>query len=312
MALQTVFPPELFDLHAVNVACDYQAPEGYAPLVKVLEARYGAPVVITAGAKQGLSAAFYAARCMGLTSVAMRTPFWSQMPAAIKLADLGQSLLTTPVPDHAYLMVSPNNPDGHITTHTVATYLSERCKMFGVPLIHDAAYHTSAYVADPDPLLVTLSDVAIFSAAKMYGLSGLRVGWVVCNNPTFKQHICEYVEATTVGVSLLSQKILYNIVNFETQLPDVKKHFENVASLLLANARTTIASVDPEVLDTTGVEQSNGMFGWFKMGPKFDPDAARIHIAPGSAFGDKYRVRINLAVEPALLCEAVKRLNQLR
>jgi bifunctional pyridoxal-dependent enzyme with beta-cystathionase and maltose regulon repressor activities len=50
------------------------------------------------------------------------------------------------------------------------------------------------------------------------------------------------------------------------------------------------------------------MFGWFKPGPNFAPDKARIHIAPGFAFGDPDRVRINLAIDYTSLERVVRNL----
>jgi aspartate/methionine/tyrosine aminotransferase len=313
-ALVETFPLELFTLRDVDVHCDYQQPEGYPPLVELLEARHGAPVVITSGAKQGLAACFYAAKCMGVTGVTMRAPYWSQMPAAVEIMGLTPVFDDEPERGCAHLLVSPNNPDGYITSPEHARLMRSRCAAFGVPLIHDAAYHTPTYTNDAvrtDPL-PELSDTSVWSAAKMYGLSGLRVGWVACKDPAFKQHVCEYVEATTVGVSLLSQKVIHHIITYDARASQARERFHQRARNLLANARATVAGIDPGVLDTSGVTQSNGMFGWFKVGPKFDADRARIHVAPGVAFGYPDRVRLNIAVEPELLREAVKRLNALR
>ena len=291
-----------FCLDDTAIQCDYQAPEGYPPLVEYLERRYNSSVVITAGAKQGLSAVFYALKRQGIDAVAMRTPYWSQMPAAIEIAGLEVIKSSRPVPRAAYLMVSPNNPDGHVTTVEDARELASACEKLRVPLIHDAAYHHPIYGAFAEGLAGT----SIYSSSKMYGLSGLRAGYIVTSNAVIKQAVCEYIEATTVGVSLLSQRVLRRVVEQETNARFIER-----AQYLLKEAKALAATLHPSVLDATGIERSSGMFGWFKMGPKFNADAAQVHIAPGYAFGDPTRVRLNLAVEPAKLQVAIERLNKL-
>jgi len=194
-----------------------------------------------------------------------------------------------------------------------AAVLKEQCRQLGVPLIHDAAYHTPVYLnemtcADPLP---DLADITIYSVAKMYGMSGLRIGWVTCKDLDFKQHVCDYVETTTVGVSVLSQRTAHRIIQLEETVPGLRELFTHRAQQLLIEAKKVAAKLDPDVLDATGVEQSIGMFGWFKVGPRFDNEIARIAVAHGEHFGDETRVRLNLAVEPHLLYEAISRLNRL-
>src|SRR5579863_2716445 len=137
-ALQQSFPTQLFALDDVTVGCDYQAPEGYRHLVEALERRHGGHVVITSGAKQGLLAVFYALKKLGCEHIAMRTPYWSQMPEAIRLGGLGLVLGNEPTYGCSYLIVSPNNPDGHITSPEEAQTLKAKCDQFKTFLIHDA------------------------------------------------------------------------------------------------------------------------------------------------------------------------------
>ena len=307
-ALQVAYPPSLFNLEDVASGCDYQAPEGYQRLVMLLEERYGDHVVVTSGAKQGLLATFYALRKLGQTHLAMRSPYWSQMPEAIKLGGLGLILADAPTWGTSYLIVSPNNPDGHVTTWDDAFELQKKCTKLGTYLVHDAAYHTPVYLGQRANDV--LAGTRIYSSSKMYGLSGLRVGWIVTDDPRIAKYASEYVEASSVGVSLLSQEVLANIVEHEKTHSSDEAIFHSMARQLLEDNKKLVKTLNPEVLDTSDMSE-HGIFGWFKPGPKLDPERAMVRIPPGSAFGDTSRVRINLAIDNDLLKLAIERLNAL-
>jgi len=305
-ALQVAYPPELFNLDNIICDCDYQAPEGSQRLVMLLEERYGQHVIVTSGAKQGLLAVFYALRKLGQTHIAMRTPYWSQMPEAIRLGGLGLVLKDEPTWGTSYLIVSPNNPDGRLTSIDEALELRKKCSKLGTFLVHDAAYHTPVYL----DAITELAGTTIYSSSKMYGLSGLRCGWIVTDDERIAKFAGEYVEASTVGVSLLSQDVLANIIEHEKKHPSDVDTFHNTARRFLDENKRLIRTLHPDVLDTSDMAQ-HGMFGWFKPGSKFDPDKAMVTIPPGSAFGDASRIRINLGVENNLLQLAVQRMNAL-
>lgn len=303
-ALLSIYPQDLFRYNDLR-DCDYQPPSGYPPLVKFLEEKHGCRVIVTNGAKQALCAVFHAVKQMGLNAVAMRAPYWSQMPQAIRLLGLDVVISDEPVEGAAYLMVAPNNPDGWMPFPDWLAKARARCKELNVPLIHDAAYYTETYV---DGDLPPLADIVIHSASKMFGLSGLRVGYVVTNNDFVYDKVGDYVEAATVGVSLPSQHFFYEVMKVQETDPNLHFYFKAGARASLARAKKLLATLPPDVLDTAGCEQVPGMFGWFKVGPRFDAERAHIHIAPGHAFGDVDRVRINLAVDYASLEQVVRKL----
>ena len=306
-ALIDTFPKNLFATTLLD-ACEYQPPEGYPPLVNLLEEHYGTSAIVTSGAKQGLSAVFHHVKKSGLEGVTIRSPYWSQMPAAIELSGLKVSFSDHPVPGSAYLLVSPNNPDGFVCDYGHAHYLYERCRTLGVPLIHDAAYHNPIYI----DRIQELADISIFSLSKAYGLSGLRIGYVVTHDPKVRQSMCEYIEATTVGVSLLSQHVVYNILKYRADRPKMYEKFVQNSRSSLMEAKGVMSKLRPDILDTTQAEHTPGMFGWFRVGKGFFPEEAKVAVAPGKVFGDETRVRVNLAVGPKVLREAVRRLHSAR
>lgn len=283
----------------------YQPAQGYLPLVQFLEKQYAAKVVITNGARQGISAVAYALKKLGQTEIVSEYPRW------ISTADLitAEGLACPSTPSHqgsSIIITSPNNPDGReddvskISEHN----LRQQYKF----IIHDAAYYTPVYTM-MGSAVERFGDAQIFSYAKMYGLSGLRVGYVVCYNADLASYVEEYVEMMTSGVSIMSQMAIYEIEKLFDKRYDLKHVFQDTArNTIIANRFMLMNGIRKDVLETMPCK-SNSMFAWCKVGSKVDWQAAKVFAVNGSLFGDPSMVRLNIAVEPNTLQEAIRRLN---
>ena len=75
---------------------DYPYPQGYKPLVELLEFKHQAKVVITNGAKQALGAVFYALKKMGMCYCQEKSPYWALIPPLAAM--------------HGIEMIHPNAP----------------------------------------------------------------------------------------------------------------------------------------------------------------------------------------------------------
>jgi aspartate/methionine/tyrosine aminotransferase len=293
----------LFDLTNYQVRqvphlYEYPPPSGYLPLVRLLEDKYQAPVIITNGAKQALGACFYALRQMKLQVVGMRKPYWALIPPLLEMHGLEFD-----EDDYdSYLSVAPNNPDGFMPTSWDIGY--------GVPYLHDAAYYTHIYLPRAHPLPV-LGDVQIYSASKMFGLSGLRIGWVVCSNPDFYQLIQYYMENMTVGVSNVSQVFLFDLLSRMENQSVLTQEFEEKSFSDLVESKKIAWQIDPQVLEIPiNCQHIPGMFLWAKVGPKANFQKAKVNVISGDAFGMPGYVRMNLAFNKATMWQIVQRLNQ--
>jgi aspartate/methionine/tyrosine aminotransferase len=158
-----------------NLNLKYLPPAGYPPLVKTLESKYKLPAIVTVGAKQGLLASFLTLKRLGVTHIVTTRPYWTSFPAMCELCGLSFSAYdswetldsiveTTKI---AYLVVSPNNPDGS----TAGPNLIDRLKSRGHYVIHDAAYESKAYGFD---LTNHNYDIKIYSSSKQLGMSSSR------------------------------------------------------------------------------------------------------------------------------------------
>lgn len=285
---------------------EYPSPQGYLPLVKVLEEQYGYPVVITAGAKQGIGACAYALKQMGKRTIGLLEPHWKPSSSLIEMHGLKCIFGKHPSLTNSYFIIAPSNPDNYLVD---LKCLESTCQSKNIPLIHDAAYYSHIYLSPNVPLKV-YGDVQIHSISKQFGLSGLRIGYCVCKNPDFYSLILEYMEAMTVGVSITSQLFLLDLLTQMEQHPLTLYKFEEEAAAALSYARQVVSQVNPDILQIPKYfNEENGLFLWAQKGSKFNQEKLQVQFADGEPFGNKDYVRMNLAFNAEKINEIVSRLN---
>jgi aspartate/methionine/tyrosine aminotransferase len=294
------------DIHTppvlVSEDLEYPHPAGYEPLIELLQQWFiEEKILITNGAKQALGAMAYALNKMGKTTISLPSPYWCLLPPILK----AHGLRCFPNAD-AHLLVLPNNPDNAIpSSETIDALLKQ-----GKPVIHDAAYYNHIYLP-ADYVLHPIGDVQIHSMSKYLGMSGLRVGVAVCTNRDFYRLMLEYIEMMTVGVSIASQKLVYRILKSLYENEGVCSAFEATARTSLLRAKHCFDKADRSVLEpSTNLTASPGMFAWMRCKRPEVLKRAKIHVPDGSHFGKEGFVRINLAVKPETLEQAVERINQ--
>jgi aspartate/methionine/tyrosine aminotransferase len=308
--LDDVFDLHPYDLPDVKHMHEYPPPHGHEPLVRLLEEKHGAPVVITNGAKQALGATFYALKQLGHSAINMRSPYWALLPPLMTMH--GLELATPEFIDgdaNPCLVLAPNNPDGFCDANLLNMHLSYA--KAGVPLIHDAAYYTHTYLPS-DHALPAIGDVQIYSISKMLGLSGLRIGYAVCRNPDFYRLITSYVEHMTVGASMLSQIFTYDLMKRMRGYPTLTSNFEGRSFAALQESKKIMMQVNPEVLEVpANLLDIPGMFLWAKVGPKANFEKAKVNVIRGDLFGGYHdHVRINLAFNAKTMQDIVNKLNE--
>ena len=277
----------------------YQPAVGNPEFVKLLENKYNAKVVVCNGAKQALTASLHAFTKVGVSEIYFSSPHYPPSPAILRNVNINRSY--EPNAD-AILLTSPNNPDGANLTNDELLALSKDRYA-----IHDGAYYTPTYLPEGQTP-IKVGDIQIFSMSKMYGLSGLRIGYAVCHNERFYENVIDYVELATAGVSIASQEIALSIEKFFLEHPARLDEFQTEVRASLKENREILKGIDPDVLEILPCD-SNSMFAWAKIGPALDYKAAKVYILEGTLFGQPGMMRINIAYQPEVLREAVKRLN---
>lgn len=306
--LRNYISPGCLPDNATLLNSQYQPPQGMKNLVDFLETKYQAKVVITNGAKQGIAAAMYALKKMGHESCMMHKPYWTSTPGLITDQGLAVHYLGDPgVSSRALFVTSPNNPDGKEISPANMVQVTADAKTEGIKLIHDAAYYTPIYMQEPSADKV--GDVQIHSFAKMWGLSGLRIGYVVCHDESFLPGVAEFVEKSCSGVSTASQQVALAVETHFTSNPEALASFYAACRTAIAASRAELTRVLPDVLEVMPCA-SNSMFAWCKAGPKLDWRAAKVNMIPGELFGQPGFVRLNIAMPSDLIKIAVNRLNE--
>lgn len=287
--------PEIRDL----LKWEYQPAAGKPDLIKILEDKYDTKVVVGNGAKQCISACMYALKQRGYNRLYYDVPYYPGNPALSKLIDLPWG---NEKDADSFLITTPNNPDGR--NYSNVDLIEWR---YRGPMIHDGAYYTDIYLPDGQ-MALPMGDMQIFSCSKMYGLSGIRVGYAVIHNERYYQDVVNYMEMSTAGVSAPSQDIVRNLELLFKEHPEYYNAFVKEARESIRLSREELKALDPEVLELMPC-QSNSMFGWFKKGPKYNGKAAKVHMVEGEAFGQPGMIRMNIAHPPEVIREAVRRLN---
>lgn len=289
-----VFPAPKLEI--TEQLLEYPFPQGYPPLVKLLEDKFQAPVIITNGAKQGL---FVSLNCLKWKKIAkLREPYWALLPELLQAAGIEQ------IDDDlgmTKLVVAPNNPDGWYPSEQDFT---NRKYDF---IIHDAAYFTKSYLP-LDFNLKSFGDIEIYSFSKMLGIPGLRLGCVVVKNNSTQilERLLHQMELVTVGVSKLSQLYLIEILQHAS--PSDWETFYQTSNQDLVQSKKIIESCSS--IDFPKHDQYHGMFGWGKVKNGLDFSEAKIRLLPGETCGCSGMVRVNLALDHDKLEDFISRVNK--
>ena len=286
--------PDMYDLNK----WEYQPAAGNKDLVELLENKYGAKVVVCNGAKQALAASLGSFQKNGIRSVFYETPYYPANPGFVHSAGLSWAPFDRA---DSSLITSPNNPDGKNLTNIQLVGMQTQ-----KPMIHDAAYYTPVYLPEGQ-LPIPLGRMQIYSMSKMYGLSGLRVGYIVCHDEKFYNDAVNFMEETTAGVSTASQQVALEIERF-FEKREYLEEFEQEARDAIKAARQELLALDHDVLIPVPSD-ANSMFAWCIAGPALDATSAKVYFLDGSIFGRPGMMRLNIAHPIDTIRQAVERLN---
>jgi aspartate/methionine/tyrosine aminotransferase len=183
----------------------YPPCDGYGEIRQTLVDQFGRHIVLTNGGKQALAAGMFALRRrFPLEYATAKTPFWPCFPSLAAQGGLrwmSDTNVLSRCKDVLRIWTWPNNPDGTygslIDTNQVTLW--------------DAVYASPVYGCKDPWWCPSLTMAKVGSASKLYGLSGLRLGWLQTDDPDVARYAAEYVEITTSGVSVAAQNY------FETQ-----------------------------------------------------------------------------------------------
>ena len=289
-------------------------------------------VIITNGAKQSLFNIFFSI-LNPQDEVIVVAPYWVSYPAIIKMC-MGRPVIVTPEDGtftprfediekaitsftRAIIINTPNNPSGVIYPPELIEKLVELCEKKGIFLVCDDIYHKLTFdrnVSVPayhftkreveDSHIIVVNGVA-----KLYGMTGFRVGWVV--GPRDLVRVMTNVTAqTTSGVSPVSQAAAEGALNgLQSVVEALRLQIQNNRDVVLQEFKTFngarliepqgtfYALPDLRAFNNNSVEVA-----------KFLLKKAMVVTVPGKEFGMEGHIRISFSGSVKDVTEGIARI----
>lgn len=292
--------------------------------------QYEAPnVIISAGAKQALFNFLLAAVDPG-DEVIFPAPYWVSYPDMVRLAG------GTPVivrPQHgimvsaqeikaavspktkAIIINSPCNPSGQIFPEDFVREIVEFAERENIFLVMDDIYHQLVFdgAHTPNPCAYAKDGknlVIINGVSKLYGLTGLRIGWAVSANQDLIKAMGKMQAQSTSCNSDLSEAAA------AAALTGPQDCVRDMCAVLQENRNALLAEL--AAIPHVTVEKPQGTFYSFADFSYYNADSqtlaqyllekALVAVVPGKAFGLDGHLRISFCADRASVVEGVRRI----
>jgi aspartate aminotransferase len=289
-------------------------------------------VLITNGAKQSLFNIFYSI-LNPQDEVIVIAPYWVSYPEMIKMC-LGVPVVVTPEDGtftprfedieraitsstRAIIVNSPNNPSGAIYPPELIEKIVELCEHKGIFMICDDIYHRLTFdrnIASP-AYSFTKKDIenshiiVVNGVAKLYGMTGFRIGWVVAPRELVKV-MTNVLAQTTSCVSPIAQAAAEGALNgLQSVVEALRLQIQNNRDVVLQELKTFngarlvepkgtfYALIDLRAFNGNSVELS-----------KFLLKKALVVTVPGKEFGMEGHIRISFAGSVKDITEGIARI----
>jgi aspartate/methionine/tyrosine aminotransferase len=211
---------------------------------------------------------------------------------------------------------NPNNPTGRVLDEEEMTRIVDTARRAGAWLLADEVYagtERSAEAATPSFVGRYERVVAVNSMSKAYGLSGLRLGWIVAPEDVidalWRRH--EYVTIATSTLSMaLSEAALRPAIRSRllARSRDLIRRGSDVLTDWVADERDRLSMVPPAAAAFGFVRVHTGE-GSLSLADRLRRDAD-VLVAPGACFGFDDHLRLCHAMNPDRLPRALERISR--
>ena len=306
-------------------------------IIRYTEDNYGvtvAPenVIVTSGAKQSVFNILYTI-LNPQDEVIVLAPYWVSYPEIVKMV-FGTPAIVTPedgsfIPrmadveraigrnTRAIIVNSPNNPSGVVYPEELIAAIVETCERKGIYLIMDDIYHKLVFDGRHAPPCYQFTDkdvedsrlIVVNGVAKLYGMTGFRVGWTIA--PRRLVEIMTNVQSQmTSCVSVLLQAAA------EGALTGMQSLVESLRLTIQNNRDVTLQEL--KAFDGVRVTPPEGTFyclpdfraynGDSVALAKFLLDRALVVTVPGKEFGIEGHLRLSYAGTVKDVTEGIARI----
>ena len=288
-------------------------------------------VIISAGAKQALFNFLIAAVDPG-DEVIFPAPYWVSYPEMIKLAGgvpvavsfkqkfeptIHEFLSAVTPKTKAILLNSPCNPSGRIYSEEFVKAVVEFAEERNIFLVMDDIYRELVFDGQQTPNPCAYAKAAqnlvlINGVSKLYGLTGLRIGWAVSYHTGLIAAMGRVqAQSTSCNSDLSETAAAAALKGDQACVSELCKQLEENRNVLLAE----LAQI-PHV----NVEKPQGTFYAFadfshynassQELSKFLLEKALVAVVPGKAFGAEGYLRISFCADRASIEEGIRRIRR--
>lgn len=312
-------------------------PELKAAVAQYTLANYGQKagpenIVVSAGAKQALFNFLLAAVQEG-DEVVFPAPYWVSYPEMVKLAG-GTPVVVRPQKSKlqvtfeemacavtektkAILLNSPNNPSGLIFDADFISRVVRLAEEKNIFLLMDDIYHKLVFdgrtCPNPYDYAKNAQNLVIANGvSKLYGLTGLRIGWAVSANKPLIAAMGRMQAQSTSCNSDLSETAAAAALNGDQGCIDELRSLLQHNRDVLLNELAQIPHI--------AVQKPQGTFYSFGDFSYYNPDSqalaqyllekALVAVVPGAAFGLEGHLRISFCADEESIVQGVRRIKQ--
>jgi aspartate aminotransferase len=289
-------------------------------------------VIVSTGAKQSLFNILFTI-VDPQDEVILLAPYWVSYPEMVKMVH-GKPVVVTPEDGtfhprieeveqavtsytKAIIINSPNNPSGIVFSEEFIAAIVNFCEARGIYVILDDIYHKLVFdgiQANPayqysDRDLESTRLIVVNGVSKLYGMTGIRIGWVVA--PRKLVEVMLNIQAqTTSNPSVISQAAAEGaLTGVQTAVESLRLTIQNNRDVMLQEMRAF-----------TGVHVTKPQ-GTFYCLPDFNAysknsielanfllEKARVVTVPGVEFGMEGHLRLSYAGAVKDVIEGVERM----
>ena len=288
-----------------------------------------ADVIISAGAKQALYNFLLAAVDPG-DEVVFPAPYWVSYPEMVRMAGgvpvavrpadgvmvTAQEIKAAVTPKtKAIIINSPCNPSGQIFPEDFIRQIVQFAEKENIFLVMDDIYHQLVFdgAQVPNPCAYAQKGenlVIINGVSKLYGLTGLRIGWAVCANKDLIKAMGKMQAQSTSCNGDVSEAAA------AAALTGSQDCVQDMCSVLQANRDALLAELAAiphiKVLKPQGTFYSFADFSYYNTDSEalaqYLLDKALVAVVPGQPFGLDGHLRISFCADRDSVVEGVRRI----
>jgi len=294
-------------------------------------------IIVSDGAKQAIWNVLFAL-LNPQDEVIVLAPYWVSYPEMVRMIG-GLPVIVTPedgtfVPTFeeiervvgpytkAIIVNSPNNPSGMVYPEELIDKIVNLCESKGIYMICDDIYHKLVFdgkVAVPgyrftNKDIENTKIVTVNGVAKLYGMTGFRIGWVVANKKLV-EILTNIQSQTTTCVSPVMQAAAEGaLTGIQSNVEALRLTMQNNRDILMQELRafTGVRCFKPEgtfyALPDFRAYCQNGLVNSSTELAKFLLQKALVVTVPGKEFGMEGHLRISYAGSVKDLTEGLDRM----